>query len=115
MNLLSNKESIEEIYKNQIYLLNNSNYNNNTGANGNNNFNENTASLANDINNLNNLMNDNSAIHLNSNHNLTIIDNDISNNDEENFKITFKCIALLSFIILFKLFISFANDAVFSL
>ena len=90
MNLLSNKESIEEIYKNQIYLLNNSNYNNNTGANGNNNFNENTASLANDINNLNNLMNDNSAIHLNSNHNLTIIDNDISNNDEENFKITLK-------------------------
>ena len=35
-------------------------------------------------------MNDNSAIHLNSNHNLTIIDNDISNNDEENFKITLK-------------------------
>ena len=89
MNLLSNKESIEEIYKNQIYLLTNTNYNNNTGTNGNNNYNENTASLANDINNLNNLMNDNSAIHLNSNHNLTI-DNEISNNDEDNFKITFK-------------------------
>ena len=89
MNLLSNKESIEEIYKNQIYLLTNNNYNNNTGTNGNNNYNENTASLANDINNLNNLMNDNSAIHLNSNHNLTI-DNEISNTDEDNFKIAFK-------------------------
>ena len=89
MNLLSNKESIEEIYKNQIYSLTNANYNNNTGANGNNNYNENTASLANDINNLNNLMNDNSAIHLNSNHNLTI-DNEISNTDEDNFKIAFK-------------------------
>ena len=89
MNLLSNKESIEEIYKNQIYSLTNTNYNNNTGANGNNNYNENTASLANDINNLNNLMNDNSAIHLNSNHNLTI-DNEISNTDEDNFKIAFK-------------------------
>ena len=89
MNLLSNKESIEEIYKNQIYQLTNTNYNNNNGANGNNNYNENTASLANDINNLNNLMNDNSAIHLNSNHNLTI-DNEILNNDEDNFKITFK-------------------------
>ena len=89
MNLLSNKESIEEIYKNQIYLLTNTNYSNNNGTNGNNNYNENTASLANDINNLNNIMNDNSAIHLNSNHNLTI-DNEISNNDEDNFKITFK-------------------------
>ena len=89
MNLLSNKESIEEIYKNQIYLLTLNNYNNNTGTNGNNNYNENTASLANDINNLNNLMNDNSAIHLNSNHNLTI-DNEISNTDEDNFKIAFK-------------------------
>ena len=89
MNLLSNKESIEEIYKNQIYSLTNTNYNNNTGTNGNNNYNENTASLANDINNLNNLMNDNSAIHLNSNHNLTI-DNEISNTDEDNFKIAFK-------------------------
>ena len=89
MNLLSNKESIEEIYKNQIYSLTNNNYNNNTGTNGNNNYNENTASLANDINNLNNLMNDNSAIHLNSNHNLTI-DNEISNTDEDNFKIAFK-------------------------
>ena len=89
MNLLSNKESIEEIYKNQIYSLTNTNYNNNTGANGNNNYNENTASLANDINNLNNLMNDNSAIHLNSNHNLTI-DNEMSNTDEDNFKIAFK-------------------------
>ena len=89
MNLLSNKESIEEIYKNQIYSLTNTNYNNNTGVNGNNNYNENTASLANDINNLNNLMNDNSAIHLNSNHNLTI-DNEISNTDEDNFKIAFK-------------------------
>ena len=89
MNLLSNKESIEEIYKNQIYSLTNTNYNNNTGVNGNNNYNENTASLANDINNLNNLMNDNSAIHLNSNHNLTI-DNEMSNTDEDNFKIAFK-------------------------
>ena len=89
MNLLSNKESIEEIYKNQIYLLTSANYNSNTGTNGNNNYIENTTSLANDINNLNNLMNDNSMIHLNSNHNLTI-DNDLTNNDEENFKIALK-------------------------
>ena len=89
MNLLSNKESIEEIYKNQIYLLTNTNYSNNNGTNGNNNYNENTASLANDINNLNNLMNDDSAIRLNSNHNLTI-DNEILNTDEDNFKIAFK-------------------------
>ena len=82
MNLLSNKESIEEIYKNQIYLLNNLNYN---GSNSNN-FNENTT-LANDINNLNNLINDNSVIHLNSNHNITINDNEILNTDEDNFKI----------------------------
>ena len=53
------------------------------------NYIENTTSLANDINNLNNLMNDNSMIHLNSNHNLTI-DNDLTNNDEENFKIALK-------------------------
>ena len=82
MNLLSNKESIEEIYKNQIYLLNNSNYNGSSS----NNINENTT-LANDINNLNNLINDNSMIHLNSNHNITINDNEILNTDEDNFKI----------------------------
>ena len=42
--------------------------------------------LANDINNLNNLINDNSMIHLNSNHNITL-DNEILNTDEDNFKI----------------------------
>ena len=82
MNLLSNKESIEEIYKNQVYLLNNSNNNSN-------NFNENTT-INNDLNNLNNLINDNSAIHLNSNHNITIVDNDILNSDEDNFRIPLK-------------------------
>ena len=85
MNLLSNKESLEEIYKNQLYSLNNTN-NNSSGSN---NFNENTT-LANDINNLNNLMNDNSVIGLNSNHNITILDNEILNTDEENFKIELK-------------------------
>ena len=85
MNLLSNKESLEEIYKNQLYSLNNIN-NNSSGSN---NFNENTT-LANDINNLNNLMNDNSVIGLNSNHNITILDNEILNTDEENFKIELK-------------------------
>ena len=86
MNLLSNKESLEEIYKNQIYILNNSIFNLNGNYNSNN-FNENTT-LANDINNLNNLMNDNSDINLNSNHNLTIIDNEILNPEEENIKIS---------------------------
>ena len=87
MNLLSNKESLEEIYKNQLYILNNNpNYSGNSNSN---NFNENTT-LANDINNLNNLMNDNSVIHLNSNHNITILDNEILNSDEDNFKITLK-------------------------
>ena len=85
MNLLSNKESLEEIYKNQLYSLNNTNIN----SSGSNNFNENTT-LANDINNLNNLMNDNSVIGLNSNHNITILDNEILNTDEENFKIELK-------------------------
>ena len=85
MNLLSNKESLEEIYKNQLYSLNNIN-NNSSGSN---NFNENTT-LANDINNLNNLMNDNSVIGLNSNLNITILDNEILNTDEENFKIELK-------------------------
>ena len=86
MNLLSNKESLEEIYKNQIYLLNNSLFNLN-GNNNSNNFNENTT-FANDINNLNNLMNDNSDINLNSNHNITIMDNEILNTEDENIKIT---------------------------
>ena len=86
MNLLSNKESLEEIYKNQIYLLNNSLFNLN-GNNNSNNFNENTT-FANDINNLNNLMNDNSDINLNSNHNITIIDNEILNTEDENIKIS---------------------------
>ena len=83
MNLLSNKESIEEIYKNQLYILHNSNYN---GSNSNN-YNENITSLANDIHNLNNLINDNSKIDLNSNHNITLLDNEILNTDEDNFKI----------------------------
>ena len=91
VNLLSNKESIEEIYKNQIYLLiNHINGNNNI----NNNFNENTT-LNNDLNNLiniskNNDISDNSMINLNSMHNITILDNEILNTDEDNFKITFK-------------------------
>mgnify|MGYP006873023402 CR=1 FL=1 len=91
INLLSNKESIEEIYKNQIYLLTNhlsGNFNNN------NNFDENIT-LNNDINNLTNTnikndMIDNSAINLNSIHNITIIDNEMLNNDEDNFKISLK-------------------------
>ena len=87
MNLLSNKESIEEIYKNQIYSLNSNNNSNSI-----NNLNDN-GTLNNDINNLINIsikndINDNSAIHLNSNHNITI-DNEILNNDEDNFKIAF--------------------------
>ena len=85
MNLLSNKESLEEVYKNQLYSLNNSNskeINNSI-------FNDNTT-LNNDINNLNNLMNDNSLIHLSSNHNITIIDNEILNTEEENIKISLK-------------------------
>ena len=86
VNLLSNKESLEEIYKNQIYALNTSH-----SGNINNNFNDNTT-LNNDINNLINIsikndINDNSMINLNSNHNLTILDNEILNNDEDNFKI----------------------------
>ena len=89
MNLLSNKESLEEIYKNQIYLLNNNNNNLSPSNSGNNNFNENTT-LANDINNLNNLINDNSAINLNSNHNITINDNELISTDEENFKVLLK-------------------------
>ena len=89
VNLLSNKESIEEIYKNQIYLLTNHLSGN---INNNNNFDENTT-LNNDINNLTNInikndMNDNSAINLNSIHNITIIDNEILNNDEDNFKVS---------------------------
>jgi len=88
INLLSNKESIEEIYKNQIYLLTNHLHSN---INNNNNFDENIT-LNNDINNLTNIniktdMNDNSAINLNSIHNITI-DNEILNNDEDNFKIS---------------------------
>ena len=88
INLLSNKESIEEIYKNQIYLLTNHLHSN---INNNNNFDENII-LNNDINNLTNInikadMNDNSAINLNSIHNITI-DNEILNNDEDNFKIS---------------------------
>ena len=87
-NLLSNKESLEEIYKNQIYSLNS-----NHSGNLNNNFNDNT--LANDINNLINIsikndINDNSMINLNSNHNITILDNEILNADEDNFKIALK-------------------------
>ena len=89
VNLLSNKESIEEIYKNQIYLL--INHINGTTINSNN-FNDNNT-LNNDINNLINIsikneMNDNSIINLNSMHNITICDNEISNTDEDNFKIS---------------------------
>ena len=89
VNLLSNKESIEEIYTNQIYLLTNHLCGN---ANNNNIFNENNI-LNNDINNLTNIsikndMNDNSTINLNSMHNITIADNEILNNDEDNFKIS---------------------------
>ena len=87
VNLLSNKESIEEIYKNQLYSLNGQ-FN---GSNNGNNINENNL-LNNDTNNLINIsikndINDNSMINLNSNHNITI-DNEILNNDEDNFKIT---------------------------
>ena len=83
VNLLSNKESIEEVYKNQIYSLNSQHSGNISGSN----LIEN-----NDSNNLINIsmkndINDNSMIHLNSNHNITI-DNEILNNDEDNFKIT---------------------------
>ena len=86
VNLLSNKESLEEIYKNQIYALNT----NHSGNINNNNFDNTT--LNNDIGNLINIsikndINDNSMINLNSNHNLTIFDNEILNNDEDNFKI----------------------------
>ena len=89
VNLLSNKESIEEIYKNQIYLL--INHINGTSINSNN-FNDNNT-LNNDINNLINIsikneMNDNSIINLNSMHNITICDNEISNTDEDSFKIS---------------------------
>ncbi len=89
VNLLSNKESIEEIYINQIHLLTNHLCNN---TNNNNTFNENNI-LNNDINNLTNIsikndMNDNSTINLNSMHNITIADNEILNNDEDNFKIS---------------------------
>jgi hypothetical protein len=89
VNLLSNKESIEEIYKNQIYSLNS-----NHGGNINNNYNDNNTTLNNDVNNLINIsikndINDNSMIHLNSNHNITIIDNELLNSDEDNFKIAF--------------------------
>ena len=78
INLLSNKESIEEIYKNQIYAVNNQHNTNNINEN-------------NDTNNLINIsikndINDNSMIHLNSNHNITL-DNEISNYDEDTFKI----------------------------
>ncbi len=84
VNLLSNKESIEEIYKNQLYSLCSQFSRSNRG---NNNLNEN-----NDTNNLINIsikndMNDNSTININSNHNITI-DNEIVNNDEDNFKIS---------------------------
>ena len=83
VNLLSNKESIEEIYKNQIYSINTQHSVNNSK----NNLNDNS-----DMNNLVNIsikneINDNSSIHLNSNHNITL-DNTILNNDEDNFKIT---------------------------
>ena len=89
VNLLSNKESIEEIYKNQIYQL----INHINGAVNSNNFNDNNNTLNNDINNLINIsikneMNDNSIINLNSMHNITICDNEISNTDEDNFKIS---------------------------
>ena len=89
VNLLSNKETIEEIYKNQIYSLNTIP---NSGNINSNNFNDN-GTLNNDINNLINMsikndINDNSMIHLNSNHNITILDNEILNADEDNFKIT---------------------------
>ena len=84
-NLLSNKESIEEIYKNQIYSLNKKN------KNINNNINDNSY-LNNDKNNLTNKNvkndNDNSKILINSNNNTKILDNEILNNDEENFKIS---------------------------
>jgi len=88
VNLLSNKESIEEIYTNQIYLLTN----HLCGSPNNNIFNENNI-LNNDINNLTNIsikndMNDNSTINLNSMHNITIADNEILINDEGNFKIS---------------------------
>ena len=89
VNLLSNKESLEEIYKNQIYSLNS-----NHGGNINNNYNDNNTTLNNDVNNLINIsikndINDNSMIHLNSNHNITILDNESLNTDEDNFKIAF--------------------------
>ena len=89
VNLLSNKESIEEIYKNQIYLLTSRLCGN---ANSNNIVNENNI-LNNDINNLTSIsikndINDNSLINLNNKHNISIVDNEILNNDEKNFKIT---------------------------
>ena len=89
VNLLSNKESIEEIYTNQIYLLTNHLY----GETNNNNITNEYNILNNDINNLTNIsikndMNDNSTINLNSRHNITIADNVILNNDEGYFKIS---------------------------
>ena len=85
VNLLSNKESLEEVYKNQIYSLNSLNTNSNSG----NTINENSTIIE-----LNNLINislkndvvDNSLMNLNSNNNITL-DNDIINNDEDTFKI----------------------------
>ena len=85
----NNKLKIEEIKKNQIYQL----INHINGAVNSNNFNDNNNTLNNDINNLINIsikneMNDNSIINLNSMHNITICDNEISNTDEDSFKIS---------------------------
>ena len=71
-NLLSNKESIEEIYKNHIYSLNK------YYSSQSNNFKE-KETLSND----NNIM-----IPLKNNQNISILENEILNNDEENFKIS---------------------------
>ena len=82
IDLLSNKESIEEIYKNQLYSLLN-NKSGNINFNGNNNNGE--------LNNLvaSNIISENSLIHLNLNiNNFSLLENETTNEDEDNLKIS---------------------------
>ena len=82
IDLLSNKESIEEIYKNQLYSLLN-NKSGNINFNGNNNNGE--------LNNLvaSNIISENSLINLNLNiNNFSLLENETTNEDEDNLKIS---------------------------
>ena len=91
VNLLSNKESLEEIYKNKLYLLINPNYSQINNINDSGNIDEKNNIKNNNIINIS-IQNDNKinngSINYYINNNDNILENDTLNFEENNFKIT---------------------------